>query len=281
MRHFEVVGKNLTQDENVGGILVNARDVTERRALEERLEHQAFHDALTGLPNRTLFLDRLEHALEKTRRVRAGGPDGDAGLVALLFIDLDGFKNVNDSLGHAAEDDLLMQTARRLQDRLRPGDTVARLCGDECTLLLEDVSDQKEALSVANRVTESFEAPFHIGGREVFLTASVGVVVGGPESLPEELLRAADIAMYEAKKGGKARHELFEEAMNLRVARRLELEADLRRAIEEARSRSTTSPSCGSTPAGRTRSRPSCAGAGPAAASSRPPTSSPWRRRPS
>ena len=229
-RSFEIVGKNLTQDENVGGVLVNARDVTERKALEERLEHQAFHDALTGLPNRALFVDRLEHALARAGRAR--GDDAAYSLVALLFVDLDGFKNVNDSLGHAAGDDLLVQAARRLGECVRPGDTVARLGGDEFTLLLEDVSGPEGALPVAGRIAARFQTPFSVGAREVFVTASVGVVVGGPESLPEELLRAADIAMYEAKKGGKARHEVFEEEMNQRVARRFELEADLRRALE-------------------------------------------------
>ena len=231
-RSFEAVGKNLTQDENVGGVLVNARDITERKALEESLEHQAFHDGLTGLPNRALFVDRLEHALARAGRGRGGGADAAGSLVALLFVDLDGFKNVNDSLGHAAGDDLLVQAARRLGECVRPGDTVARLGGDEFTLLLEDVSGPEEALPVAERLAWLFEAPFSAGGREVYVTASVGVVVGGSESLPEELLRAADIAMYEAKKGGKARHAIFEEAMNQRVARRFELEADLRRALE-------------------------------------------------
>ena len=231
-RSFEAVGKNLTQDENVAGVLVNARDVTDRKALEERLEHQAFHDELTGLPNRALFLDRLEHALARAHRTGDGSPGSAGGLVALLFVDLDGFKTVNDTLGHAAGDGVLVEAARRLGECVRPGDTVARLGGDEFTLLLEDVSGSDDALPVAERIAGRFEDPYSVGGREVFLTASIGVVAGGPKSLPEELLRASDIAMYEAKKGGKGRHEIFEESMNQRVARRFELETDLRRALE-------------------------------------------------
>ncbi len=200
-------------------------DVTQRRALEERLEHLAFHDPLTGLPNRALFLDRLEQAL-----VRA---DRREGRVAMLFLDLDRFKVVNDSLGHDAGDELLVAVAERLRGCLRPEDTVARLGGDEFVVLLEDVGDRGYAERVSERIAEALRGPVDLEGNETYVTASIGVVLNeAGHARPPEMLRDADIAMYAAKDAGKARHEVFDEGMKARAHRRLELENRLRRAIE-------------------------------------------------
>lgn len=204
--------------------LVLARDITERRALEEQLEHQAFHDSLTGLPNRALFLDRLEHALARVARKK------DA--VAVLFLDLDNFKVINDSLGHEAGDQLLMEVSERLLYSLRPEDTVARLGGDEFTILLEDLSDARGAIHIADRITEELQIPFKIKNREVFVTTSIGIAIStSGEDLPDDLLRDADTAMYQAKSKGKARYKVFDAAMNARAMQRLELEYDLRQAL--------------------------------------------------
>jgi diguanylate cyclase (GGDEF)-like protein len=182
--------------------------------------HQALHDSLTGLPNRALFLDRLAHALER---------GGVAGRVGVLFCDLDRFKTVNDSLGHAAGDELLVAVASRLSGCLRAGDTAARLGGDEFAVLIEDVRSEREAVAVAERLIEALNPPFEIRGREVFVSASVGVVVGSGRG--EELLRNADVAMYRAKAEGKGRCALFEPSMRAEVLDRIELEADLQRAV--------------------------------------------------
>ncbi len=200
-------------------------DVTERQRLEQRLERQAFHDHLTGLPNRALFLDRAGHAL--ARAARRGGE------VAVLFLDLDEFKVVNDSLGHEAGDRLLVSVAGRLRACLRPGDTVARLGGDEFVVLLED-DGRGEAPRVAGRIAGGLRRSFVLEGHEVSVTASIGVAFGDPaRGDPGDLLREADLAMYRAKERGKARHEVFEEAMNARALERLRLEGDLRRAAAD------------------------------------------------
>ena len=202
------------------------RYASDHRRSVERLQHEALHDALTGLPNRTLFLDRLEQAL---RRARRRGPDSGA---AVLFLDLDRFKVVNDSLGHHAGDELLQSVALRLDAALRPGDTVARMGGDEFTVLLEDVSDPREASIVAERVLATLADPFRIAGRELHVSGSIGIALAGPEVDPEELIRDADVAMYRAKADGKARHAVFDAHMHRHVLARLDLETDLRRAIE-------------------------------------------------
>jgi diguanylate cyclase (GGDEF)-like protein len=202
------------------------RYASDHRRSVERLQHEALHDALTGLPNRTLFLDRLEQAL---RRARRRGPDSGA---AVLFLDLDRFKVVNDSLGHHAGDELLQSVALRLDAALRPGDTVARMGGDEFTVLLEDVSDPREASIVAERVLATLADPFPIAGRELHVSGSIGIALAGPEVDPEELIRDADVAMYRAKAEGKARHAVFDAHMHRHVLARLDLETDLRRAIE-------------------------------------------------
>jgi diguanylate cyclase (GGDEF)-like protein len=183
--------------------------------------HQALHDSLTGLPNRALFLDRLAHALERGRT---------AADVGVLFCDLDRFKTVNDSAGHAAGDELLVAVAARLNGCLRTGDTAARLGGDEFAILLEDVRTEREAVAVAERIAEAMNPPFVIQGREVFVSASVGIVVGRGRG--EELLRNADVAMYRAKTEGKGRHALFEPSMRAEVLERIELESDLGLAVQ-------------------------------------------------
>jgi diguanylate cyclase (GGDEF)-like protein len=200
-------------------------DVTARRVLEERLLVQAFHDELTGLANRALFKDRLEHAL--TRRLQTHR------LVGLLYLDVDRFKTVNDSLGHTAGDALLIAIAHRLRSVLRPEDTIARLGGDEFAILVEDVRLPDETLALAERVLSAFEAPFDLEGRQMTVRSSVGVVVASSgDRTADDLLRDADVAMYRAKVGGRGSYALFEPSMQSEVAARMELEADLRDAVE-------------------------------------------------
>jgi len=207
-------------------LIFQTQDITDRKRAERQLLHDAFHDTLTGLPNRALFVDRLKQALARTRRL---GPHQ----FAVLFLDLDRFKVINDSLGHIVGDQLLVGIARRLEACLRPGDTVARLGGDEFTILLEDVTDIGEAIRVAERVEKEISSPFNLRGHEVFTTVSVGIAPSsiGYES-PDEILRDADTAMYRAKSLGKARHEVFDKTMHARAVSLLQLENDLRRAVE-------------------------------------------------
>jgi diguanylate cyclase (GGDEF)-like protein/PAS domain S-box-containing protein len=201
-------------------------DITARKLAEEKLLHDALHDALTGLPNRSLFIDRLGQALAFQRR-RADYR------FAVLFLDLDRFKTVNESLGHSVGDVLLVQVARRLREMIRPGDTVARLGGDEFALLLGDFADPEEPVRTAGRVQEVLAAPYDLDGIEVFVTASVGVALGSRDyAHPQELLRDADTAMYRAKGLGRARHAVFDPAMHALAQAQLQLDTDLRRAIE-------------------------------------------------
>ena len=224
-RWSEAILTNRLAEPNIGGLVLTCRDISERKAFEGQLAHQAFHDALTGLPNRALFMERLGHALARARRRQTP--------VGVLFLDLDNFKVVNDSLGHDAGDRLLVAVAGRLSACIRPDDTVARLGGDEFTLLLEDLADEDEISEVAARITEALLAPLTVGGREVFTTGSLGIAVSrGDYATPDDLLRDADTAMYQAKTDGKAHCVVFNRAMNLRAVERLELEADLRRALE-------------------------------------------------
>jgi diguanylate cyclase (GGDEF)-like protein/PAS domain S-box-containing protein len=207
------------------GVVLTLRDTTERRAFEEQLAHQAFHDVLTGLPNRALFADRLGHALSRR-------PD-DASTIAVLFIDLDDFKTVNDSLGHDAGDAVLREMAARLQRCLRGGDTPARLGGDEFAVLLESVCDAEEALETGRRIVRSFAEPLRLDGRELSASVCVGVALGLPQlSEPAELLRDADTAMYVAKGRGRGTVELFEQGMHSVAARRLSLTSDLEGALQ-------------------------------------------------
>ena len=199
------------------------------RALEESREHfrhAAYHDALTGLPNRLLLTDHLRLAIERAKR----HPDH---CFALIFLDLDRFKYVNDSLGHAAGDQLLVQLSRRLGVHLRPTDTVARLGGDEFAILIDGLADEADAVRVAERVLEELTSPFNLDGHEVFTTASIGIALGGTSyEHPESVLRDADTAMYRAKENGKGRFEMFDALMHARAVERLRLENDLRRALE-------------------------------------------------
>jgi diguanylate cyclase len=203
------------------------RDITERKVLEEQLTHQAFHDSLTGLPNRALFLDRLEQALARQKRRK--------GKIAMLFIDLDNFKVVNDSLGHKVGDQLLVAVSERLQACLRLEDTIARLSGDEFTVLLEDIASPNDATHVAEQIVEELRAPFMFEGHQVYTMASIGVVVSTPfaKERPEELLRKADIALYVVKNKGKANFKVFDPRMDAIYAEQLNLGGDLRRAVEK------------------------------------------------
>ena len=224
-RWIEAVGKNLFDDPAVGGVVVNYRDITSRKTLEEELRHQAFHDSLTGLANRALFIDRLEHALSLSLR----GPRP----LAVLFIDLDDFKTINDSLGHGEGDAILVSVAERLRGALRTSDTLARMGGDEFAVLVEDPSMAVEPTAVADRVMSVLQAPFAQGGKELFVHASIGVaVVTARGQTSEELLRNADVSMYMAKRKGKNRIEVFEPSMHAAALARLALKGDLERAIE-------------------------------------------------
>lgn len=202
-------------------------DITARKAAEERLQHNAFHDCLTRLPNRALFLDRVGVSIAHTKR-RVGY------VFAVLFLDVDRFKNINDSLGHTVGDDLLVAMARRLEALLRPGDTVARLGGDEFAVLLDDLTEASQAIRVAERIGRELELPFNLGGHEVFTTASLGIAlsVAGDYELPEEVLRDADTAMYRAKASGCERYVVFHREMHESALALLQLENDLRQAIE-------------------------------------------------
>ncbi len=221
----ENVAVNLLEDPTVEGLVLTTRDVTHRVALEEQLVHRAFHDGLTGLANRALFTNRVEQALLRASR--------DAQRTAVLFLDLDDFKEINDSLGHAAGDSLLTQGADRLRACLRAGDTAARLGGDEFAVLLEGCHDDgEEAMHVAERISNAFARPFVLEDREAFATASVGIAISSGTENGDDLLRNADLAMYLAKKRGKARVERFANHMHEEVVERLDLLADLRYAIE-------------------------------------------------
>lgn len=201
-------------------------DITERKRTEQQLLHDAFHDGLTDLPNRALFLDRLSQAIERSKRSKDFW-------FAVLFLDVDRFKVVNDSLGHMRGDQLLVKVAERLKHCLQSGDTVARLGGDEFTILLEDIKDLSEATRTAEEIHRVMQTPFDLEGQEVFINVSIGIALSttGYER-PEEPLRDADTAMYRAKALGRGRHEVFDQVMHDRVVARLQLETDLRRAIE-------------------------------------------------
>jgi diguanylate cyclase (GGDEF)-like protein len=204
-----------------------SQEVTVRKALEEQLRHQAFHDPLTKLPNRVLLMDRLEQALARTARTEKP--------VALLFVDLDNFKFINDSLGHEQGDQLLCGVADRLKACFRPEDTVARIFGDEFTILLEGTGSPTYATQSAERVIETLQSPFVLGGQEVFATPSIGIAFTNSTSKdqPEQLMHRADLAMYAAKRAGKGQYRIFDPSMNEQALERLKLENDLRQAIEK------------------------------------------------
>ena len=207
-------------------LIFQIQDITNRKQAEQQLHHDAFHDALTGLPNRALFMDHLKLAIARAKR----NPEQR---YAVLYLDLDRFKIINDSLGHMIGDQLLIGIARRLEKCLRPGDTVARLGGDEFVILVEDISAENEMIVIAERIQKELRLPFNLSGREVFTTVSLGIAPSAATyEQAEEILRDDDTAMYRAKTGGKARHEVFDREMHARAMNLLQLETDLRRAIE-------------------------------------------------
>jgi diguanylate cyclase (GGDEF)-like protein len=205
----------------IANVLANA---VERRRTEEQTQHEALHDALTGLPNRSLFLDRLQHALSVSARRDAP--------IAVLFLDLDQFKLVNDSLGHAAGDELLAAVAPRIEQALRPGDTVARFGGDEFAVLAEDIRNVHGATRIAERIAEALTRPFILREREHFVSASIGISLGTGAEDPEALIRDADSALYRAKDHGRGGYEIFDEVMRSRVIEHMQTENDLRRALQ-------------------------------------------------
>ncbi len=201
-------------------------DITDRKEAEERLFRDAFFDKLTGLPNRSLLLERMQRALEYSKR-------RDGYLFAVLFLDFDGFKHINDSLGHTVGDKLLSACARRLETLLRTSDTVARLGGDEFVLLLDDIEDLSHATHIAERIGRAMQTPFALEGQDVFISVSIGITLNNPAyNGTEEMLRDADIAMYRAKNAGRNRYEIFDRKMHAAAMHRLELESDLHRSLE-------------------------------------------------
>ncbi len=226
VRHFEILHTNLLDDGTVGGIVLNGRDVSERKAFEEQLSHQAFHDPVTHLANRALFNERVRHAVARGRREQIG--------LAVVFLDLDDFKTVNDSLGHAAGDAVLIEVAKRVSASIRACDTAARFGGDEFAVLLEDVDDPQAAAETAERILEALGRPVELEQKDFVVRASLGISVAeaGAPTDADELIRNADAAMYIAKSDGKGGYRMFEPAMHERVLARLELRGDLERALE-------------------------------------------------
>jgi diguanylate cyclase (GGDEF)-like protein/PAS domain S-box-containing protein len=207
-------------------LIFQIQDITDRKRAEQRLHYDAFHDVLTGLPNRALFMDHLKLAIARAQRHREQ-------IFAVLYLDLDRFKIVNDSLGHTIGDQLLTGIAERLTKNLRPGDTVARLGGDEFTILVEDIADEAEAIQIAERIQRELSLPFNLNGREVFTTISMGIAPSSTGyASAEDILRDADTAMYRAKTLGKSRYEIFDTAMHARALNLLQMETDMRRAVE-------------------------------------------------
>ncbi|MEV6488453.1 bifunctional diguanylate cyclase/phosphodiesterase [Actinoplanes sp. NPDC051633] len=217
MRQAEMTVTNLMHDPTVGGLVLNTRDVHDAKELQDQLVHEAYHDGLTGLASRALFREKLDDAVED---------------VAILFLDLDGFKEVNDSLGHAAGDQLLVQVADRLRASVREGDTVARFGGDEFAVLVESPEAMADAASMAGRIIAALDVPFAVGGRELHIGASVGIAAAAGASDVQQLQRNADLAMYQAKAAGGGAYAVYDPAMHDQLMDRLELEADLRVALD-------------------------------------------------
>ncbi len=207
----------------IAAVVVAIQDVTERNRLENQLRYRAFHDPLTQLANRSLFADRIEHAIARSLR--------SAHSIGVVVLDLDGFKTINDSLGHTAGDQLLVAAAQRLQNQLRPGDTAARLGGDEFAVLLEDVTELEEVEALADRLLDVFRSPFAVAGKQLIVTSSLGVTLNRPGESAEELVRNADMAMYLAKSAGKACFRIYEPKMHDAALARLDLEGELRSAL--------------------------------------------------
>jgi diguanylate cyclase (GGDEF)-like protein/PAS domain S-box-containing protein len=226
LRHFEILHTDLLSDTTVGGIVLNGRDVSERKAFEEQLAHQAFHDPVTHLANRALFNERVRHAVARTLREGVG--------MAVLFVDLDDFKTVNDSLGHAVGDRVLLEVAKRISGSVRAADTDARFGGDEFAILLEDVQDIQTAVETAERILDSLTRPLELDTNHLVIRASLGISIAEPGNPTDagEMIRNADAAMYIAKGDGKGGYRMFEPAMHDRVVARLALRADLQQALE-------------------------------------------------
>jgi diguanylate cyclase (GGDEF)-like protein len=205
-----------------------------RQSAESKVRHQALHDPLTGLPNRSLLLDRLDHWAQRAVR--------DSSTAAVLFVDLDNFKVINDALGHDHGDRLLCAVADRLQCELRPSDTIARVGGDEFVVLCEDIPNEHDALAMVDRLVRALDAPFELGGQPQHATASIGIALSDGSCEPAALIRNADVAMYRAKERGRARYELFDDEMRERSISWLETESDLRRALERAELRNVYQP---------------------------------------
>jgi diguanylate cyclase (GGDEF)-like protein/PAS domain S-box-containing protein len=226
-RWCEATLRDLAGEAGVDGYLAHFRDVTEQRRSEDDLATRALHDALTGLANRALLVDRLQHALDRAQRSGA--------VVALLFCDLDRFKRVNDTFGHAVGDVVLREVAARLRAVVRPADTVARLGGDEFVVCCEDVGASAEAVVLAERILAALGAPYAVDGQELSLSASVGIAIAGRGTDgPDDVLRSADAAMYTAKGNGRGRYEVFDDDIRVRLRRRLDTEREVRRALAGA-----------------------------------------------
>ena len=223
-------------------LILQIQDITARRKAEEGLHHIAFHDALTGLPNRRRFYDHLEQAVAS---VNKDGPSEIKTAFAVMFLDFDRFKLINDSLGHSAGDEFLVQVSRRISESLRPNDIVARLGGDEFAVLVRHLEHERAAVSLAERLMDAMSKPFHVAGTELMTSASIGITFSAlGYTSPEDVLRDADTAMYKAKGAGKARYALFDASLHTEVANRLRLEGDLRRAIDESRLTVVYQPVC-------------------------------------
>ena len=223
-RHIETIATGLLHDTTVRGVVLNTRDVSERVVLEAELTHQAYHDPLTGLVNRGRFRLLVDHALNREGAAREH--------VAVLYLDLDGFKAINDSFGHADGDQMLIETGARLRNATRGGDTVARLGGDEFAILLEKVHNESEAIIIADRVMAAMQRPFKLRGGEIVAGASIGIARADLTATADDLLRNADVAMYVGKRGQKGSYMVFRPEMYAAVRDRLTLENELRRDIE-------------------------------------------------
>lgn len=228
-RYVENICTNLMLEPTIEGIVLNSLDITKRKDAEDRLQHDAFHDSLTGLPNRSLFKEYLKTAISRSRRSKGH-------LYAVLFCDLDRFKNINDSLGHAVGDELLISVSQRLVQSIRQNiDIVARLGGDEFAILLDGMADTNVAIHITRRIQESLRTAVEVGGHETFATTSIGIALSTTGySNPEDILRDADTAMYRAKARGRACYEIFDKFMHARAVALLQLENDLRRAVERS-----------------------------------------------
>jgi diguanylate cyclase (GGDEF)-like protein/PAS domain S-box-containing protein len=222
---FECVIRNLLEYENINGLVLNAREITDRKKVQEQLIFSASHDQLTGLPNRVLFLDRLQIVIDRIHRHR----QSTAGV---LFIDVDEFKVVNDCLGHAAGDEFIVEVGNRLRGCMRNDGTVARIGGDEFTVLLEDIAEPSDAIRVAQRIQAAVASPFQLLGQEVCKSVSIGIALASSDDSAESVVQNADLAMYRAKAKGKARSELFDSTMHEQVMGQLQLEIRLRRGLQ-------------------------------------------------